>query len=145
MKMKRFLIVLVVFALPTIVRAQCAGNDVCVGSDQIHSPSADEIGAQTYMRDQHNKALCEGVGLAASCTQAEYDAVVPTPPAAVVYTDNAARAYFMDKLKLDIAAAVSTWRTEQKSRATGVVWDAATQAARDGWCTQETGDADCVQ
>jgi hypothetical protein len=51
----------------------------------------------------------------------------------------------MDKLKLDIAAAVSTWRTEQKSRATGVVWDAATQAARDGWCTQETGDADCVQ
>lgn len=145
--MKKLFVAVLVLALPMIAEAQCTGNQVCVGASLVHDPSADEIGAQTYMRDQHNKAVCEGVGLAASCTQAEYDAVLPTPPVAVVYTNNAAgiRAYFMDKLKLDIAAAVSTWRTEQKSRATGVVWDAATQAARDGWCTQETGDADCVQ
>lgn len=135
--MKRLFFVLPILTLLFVPNADaaCTGNMVCVGENDEYTPSADEIAAQQYLRAKHNTALCEGVGLASTCLQAEYDAVVPTPPAATIYTNDAAgtRTYFLDKLKVDIAAAVSTQRAEQKSRAHRA-WDSASQAARDAAC-----------
>lgn len=137
--MKKLLLVLLVLAMPAVVSAQ---NDVCVGT-LCHTPSADEIASQVYQRDKHNTQVCTGVGLPASCSQAEYDAVLGGP-LATVYTNDAAgvRQKFLDKLKIDIAAAVSTQRAEQKSRAYAA-WADASQADRDGACTALTGSADC--
>lgn len=146
--MKRLFLVLAVLALPALVSAQA--NDVCVGAT-CYTPTADEIAAQVYKRDQHNTQVCTGVGLPSSCTQAEYDAHECTPgvpgscPAATVYTNNAqgVRDYFLDKLKADIAASVSTQRAEHKNRAR-VAWDEASQAERDAACVALGKAADCT-
>ena len=63
--MKRFLFVLVVLAIALPVSAA----EVCI--DAIcYTSQADENTSQAFFKALHNEALCEGVGLAETCTQA---------------------------------------------------------------------------
>ncbi len=126
--MKRLLVMFAVLVLPTLAFAQA--NDVCVG-DVCWSPTAEEITAQTYFRDQSNTAICASVGLPVSCDQAAYDAVTPTPPAAVVYTNDAAgiRTFYSAKMKAASLRDLASYESEDKGRGSNV-WNRASEAQR---------------
>lgn len=138
--MKRLLIVLLVLVLPAIASAQ---NDVCVGS-VCWSPTAAEITAQAYFRDQSNAGVCTSVGLPVSCTQAEYDAVVPTPPVATVYANTAegTRTFYSSKMKAASLKDVASYESEYKGRASNA-WNVADAAARQAACVALGKAADC--
>lgn len=148
--MKRLLVVVAVVALlaPSLVFA--ASNDVCVlgpttPQDVCWSPSGEEITAQEYFRDQSNAGVCTSVGLPVSCTQAEYDAVDPTPPAAVVYANTTAgtRAFYSAKMKEASLKDLASYDSEYKGRGSNV-WNQASEAQRQAMCTAGGADANCV-
>lgn len=136
------LVALLVLALPVIAQAQ---NDVCVGT-VCWSPTAEEIAAQSYHRGQHNAGVCTSVALPASCTQAEYDAVEPAPPAAVVYTNDAAgvRAFYSAKMKAASLKDVAAYEGEYKGRASNA-WNDALVAQRQAACQALGKAADCTE
>lgn len=136
------LVVLLVLALPVIALPQA--NDVCVGA-VCWSPTAKEIAAQSYLRDQHNAGVCASVSLPASCAQEDYDAVTPTPPAAVVYANTAAgiRAFYSAKMKAASLKDVASYESEYKGRASNA-WNDASEVERQAACVAWGLAADCT-
>ena len=137
--MKAIITTLALLVMPALVQAQA--NDVCVGSSPCYTPTADEIAAQVEQKLEFNERQCARVALPSDCTQAQYDAAGGV---GVVYASSGAgtRAFFLDKLKADIAAAVSTQRSNHKSRAQAA-WDVATPAQRQAACQALGKGTDC--
>lgn len=146
--MKKLLIVLMVLALPAAVEAQCTGNQVCVGADDVYDPTSDEIAAQVYKRDKHNTGVCANAGLPSNCNQAAYDTACAATPgcdaSATVYLNTAAgvRVYFMDYIEGLIAGAVAEYQSEYFSRAKSA-WKGANASEREAACLAMGKAADC--
>ena len=147
--MKRLLFVLIVLAVALPVgAAQVCVDSICT------TTSADENLAQTFFRDQHNEPLCEGVGLPASCTQAEYDAVdldaeedgQQAPPPAVIYANDAdgVRTFFLDRIKEHLSAQVDYYDNSYDQRAKDA-WAAGNLAQREAACAALGKNADCTE
>ena len=147
--MKRFLFVLAILAIALPVSAA----EVCI--DAIcYTSQADENTSQAFFKALHNEALCEGVGLAETCTQAEYDAVdldaeqdgQQAPPAAVIYSNdaNGTRTFFLDRIKEHLRAQVDYYENSFDQRARDA-WEAANLAQREAACTALGKDTDCTE
>lgn len=136
MKKLLFVLLALAFALP-VGAAQVCVDTVCL------TTTAEENQAETFFRDKNNRELCEGVGLPASCTQAEFDAAGGS---GIVYTNDAdgVRAYFLAGIADALQARVDYYDNSFDQRAKDA-WASGSLAQRQAACAALGKASDCTE
>ena len=137
---------LVLAVLVSLLSLPAFAGTITVGG-QSRTTTAAQDAAMATRRTQHNANLCTSKGLAASCTQAQLNAVLGCAAGAcgTIYPLTAAGTadYFLDQHAMKIVAEVESQVVAIERGDAVSAWNSATPAQRSAACTALGKDANC--